>query len=157
VAEIAATVSQTQGRVEDISLRQAQTKQELDESKKKMKELEEMVKKLSAESGDKDTLKTKYQKRMKELEEEIATLKQTIRESDRAHAVEVESLKGKVESLKEKRDASAEVHARTHTQHCTSGKAKQVTDVVASVSSSNSRCKSRSERPRTRPARRSRR
>lgn len=112
VAEIASAVSQTQGRVDDISQKQEKTNQELEENKKKMRELEEMVRKLSADGGDKDKLKDKYQKKIKELEEEISALKQTNRDSDRAHALELESLKNKIESLKDKRDAAAEAAQR---------------------------------------------
>jgi chromosome segregation ATPase len=155
VAEIASAVSQTQGRVDDISQKQEKTNQELEENKKKMRELEEMVRKLSADGGDKDKLKDKYQKKIKELEEEISALKQTNRDSDRAHALELESLKNKIESLKDKRDAAAEVTPdTTHTHTHTHTRATQHATIL--ICCANRRRKGRSGMRRTRPGPRSR-
>jgi DNA repair ATPase RecN len=153
VAEIASAVSQTQGRVDDISQKQEKTNQELEENKKKMRELEEMVRKLSADGGDKDKLKDKYQKKIKELEEEISALKQTNRDSDRAHALELESLKNKIESLKDKRDAAAEVTPdTTHTR----ARALDTRHATILICCANRRRKGRSGMRRTRPGPRSR-
>lgn len=149
MAEIASAVSHTQGRVDDISQKQEKTNQELEENKKKMRELEEMVRRLSADGGDKDKLKDKYQKKIKELEEEISALKQTNRDSDRAHALELESLKNKIENLKDKRDAAAEVTPDTHTQYYTRY------DTIL-IRCANRRRKGRSVMRRTRPGPRSR-
>ncbi len=144
-------MSHTQGRVDDISQKQEKTNQELEENKKKMRELEEMVRRLSADGGDKDKLKDKYQKKIKELEEEISALKQTNRDSDRAHALELESLKNKIENLKDKRDAAAEVTPATHTHTHT-----HTTRAAILIRCANRRRKGRSVMRRTRPGRRSR-
>ena len=150
MAEIASAVSHTQGRVDDISQKQEKTNQELEENKKKMRELEEMVRRLSADGGDKDKLKDKYQKKIKELEEEISALKQTNRDSDRAHALELESLKNKIENLKDKRDAAAEVTPDTHTHTHT------MLHAAILICCKNRRRKGRSVMRRTRPGRCSR-
>lgn len=110
VAEVATALSRTEGRVDDISQRQAHTYRELEENKQKMRELEDMVKRLNDEGGEKEKLKEKYQRRIKELEDEISSLKQTIRDADRARAMEVESLRGKMQNIKEKKDTQIEVN-----------------------------------------------